>query len=155
RRGYTTVGGRAAVAPPVALGRGRWPALGACGIVLLLSIGLPYFSLLRAALAKAWGLGWSWQNVTLRNIRYVLFVFRPTRSATVTTPELSAVPARLAVLLMGAIAYVTQRRLLAGARVLAFLAMAPLAIPGIVLSIGLFKAYSRPPLVLYGTIWII
>ena len=38
---------------------------------------------------------------------------------------------------------------------LAFLAMAPLAIPGIVLSIGLFKAYSRPPLLLYGTIWII
>ncbi len=56
---------------------------------------------------------------------------------------------------MGAIAYVAQRRLIAGARALAFLAMAPLAIPGIVLSIGLFKAYSRPPLLLYGTIWII
>ena len=56
---------------------------------------------------------------------------------------------------MGAIAYVAQRRLITGARALAFLAMAPLAIPGIVLSIGLFKAYSRPPVLLYGTIWII
>ena len=46
-------------------------------------------------------------------------------------------------------------RLVTGAPALAFLAMAPLAIPGIVLSIGLFKAYSRPPVLLYGTIWII
>ena len=156
RRGYTTVGGRAAAAPP---GRARCagggPPSGACGGVLLLSIGLPYFALLRAALAKAWGLGWSWQNLTLRNFRYVLFEFDPTRSAIVNTLELAAVTATLAALLMGAIAYVAQRRLITGARALAFLAMAPLAIPGIVLSIGLFKAYSRPPLLLYGTIWII
>jgi len=28
-------------------------------------------------------------------------------------------------------------------------------IPGIVLAVGLFIAYTRPPLVLYGTIWIL
>jgi iron(III) transport system permease protein len=155
RRGYTTVGGRAVAAARVPLGPWRWPALGACGLVLLLAIGLPYFALLRAALAKAWGLGWSWQNVTLRNFRYVLFEFDPTRAAIVNTLELAAVTATLAALLMAAIAYVAERRLLRGARALAFLAMAPLAIPGIVLSIGLFKAYSRPPFLLYGTIWII
>ena len=85
----------------------------------------------------------------------MLFEFDPTRSAIVNTLELAAVTATLAALLMGAIAYVAQRRLVAGAPALAFLAMAPLAIPGIVLSIGLFKAYSRPPVLLYGTIWII
>jgi iron(III) transport system permease protein len=154
RRGYATVSGRAAAAP-VRLGTWRGPALGACGGVLLLAVGLPYFALLRAALSKAWGLGWSWQNLTLRNFHYVLFEFDPTRAAIVNTLELAAVTATLAVLLMGAIAYVAQRRLIAGAGALAFLAMAPLAIPGIVLSIGLFKAYSRPPLLLYGTIWII
>ena len=155
RRGYTTVGGRAAAPPPIPLGPWRWVAPGAAGTVLLLSIGLPYFALLRGALAKAWGLGWSWQNVTLRNFRYVIFEFDPTRAAIVNTLELAAVTATLATLLMGAIAYVAQRRLVAGAPALAFLAMAPLAIPGIVLSIGLFKAYSRPPVLLYGTIWII
>ena len=155
QRGYATVGGLGAAAPPVRLGPWRWAALGACSTVLLLAIGLPYFALLRGALAKAWGLGWSWQNVTLHNFRYVLFEFDPTRAAIVNTLELAAVTATLAALLMGAIAYVAQRRLLVGARALALLAMAPLAIPGIVLSIGLFKAYSRPPLVLYGTIWII
>jgi iron(III) transport system permease protein len=155
RRGYTTVGGRAAAAPSIPLGPWRWVAAAGAGFVLLLSIGLPYFALLRGALAKAWGLGWSWQNVTLRNFRYVIFEFDPTRSAIVNTLELAAVTATLAALLMGAIAYVAQRRLFAGAPALAFLAMAPLAIPGIVLSIGLFKAYSRPPVLLYGTIWLI
>ena len=42
-----------------------------------------------------------------------------------------------------------------GHRVLAFLATAPLAIPGIVLGVGLFLAYTRPPLTLYGTLWIL
>ncbi len=42
-----------------------------------------------------------------------------------------------------------------GHRVLAFLATAPLAIPGIVLGVGLFLAYTRPPLALYGTLWIL
>jgi iron(III) transport system permease protein len=42
-----------------------------------------------------------------------------------------------------------------GARWLGFLATAPIAIPGIVLGVGLFLAYTRPPLVLYGTLWIL
>jgi iron(III) transport system permease protein len=155
RRAYTTVGGRAAGLAPVRLGAGRWAALGACGGVLLLAIGLPYFALLRAALAKAWGLGWTWQNVTLQNFRYVLFEFDPTRAAILNTVEVATVTATVGAALMAAIAYVAQRRLIPGARALALLATVPLAVPGIVLSIGLFRAYSRPPLLLYGTIWII
>src|SRR5262249_38997803 len=133
RRGYTTVGGRATAAAPVQLGAGRWTALGACGAVLLLAIGLPYFALLRAALAKAWGLGWSWQNVTLRNFRYVIFEFDPTRAAIVNTLELATVTATLAALLMGAIAYVAQRRLLAPGPALPLPAVGPLSLPRVAL----------------------
>jgi iron(III) transport system permease protein len=155
RRTFTTVGGRAAAPRPVRLGAWRWPAAAACAMVLACSIVLPYFALLRAALAKAWGLGWTWQNLTLRNFQYVLFEFDPTRSAIVNTLVLGVVTATLAALLMAGIAYAAHRRLLRGARALTFLATAPLAVPGIVLSIGLFRAYSQPPLLLYGTIWII
>jgi iron(III) transport system permease protein len=35
------------------------------------------------------------------------------------------------------------------------LATAPVAIPGIVLAVGLFLSYTHPPLALYGTLWII
>ena len=38
---------------------------------------------------------------------------------------------------------------------LGFLATAPVAIPGIVLGVGLFLSYARPPFVLYGTLWIL
>jgi iron(III) transport system permease protein len=33
--------------------------------------------------------------------------------------------------------------------------MAPFVVPGIVLAIGLYAAYSRPPFLLYGTAWIL
>ncbi len=53
------------------------------------------------------------------------------------------------------VAYLSSRRLVPGHRALAGLAMAPLAIPGIVMGVGLFLVYSRPPFVLYGTLWIL
>ena len=53
------------------------------------------------------------------------------------------------------IAYLTARAAIAGHRVLGFLATAPIAIPGIVLGVGLFLAYTRGPVVLYGTLWIL
>jgi len=40
-------------------------------------------------------------------------------------------------------------------RALGFLATAPVAVPGIVLGVGLFLSYTRPPFVLYGTLWIL
>lgn len=49
------------------------------------------------------------------------------------------------------IAYVTTRRAIVGSRVLSFLATAPVA----VLGVGLFLSYTRPPFVLYGTLWIL
>jgi iron(III) transport system permease protein len=155
RRTFTTVGGRAAAPRPVPLGRWRWVAFAACAAVLACAIALPYFALLRAALAKAWGLGWTLENLTLRNFHFVLFDYDPTRSAIANTLVLGVVTATGAAALMTGIAYIAHRRLVRGHALLTFLATAPIAIPGIVLSIGLFRAYSQPPLLLYGTIWII
>ena len=53
------------------------------------------------------------------------------------------------------IAYLTARRAVPGHRFLGFLATAPAAIPGIVLGVALFIAYTRPPFQLYGTLWIL
>ena len=53
------------------------------------------------------------------------------------------------------ISYSTARQAVTGHRVLGFLATAPIAIPGIVLGVGLFLSYTRPPLVLYGTLWVL
>src|SRR6185437_16705122 len=53
------------------------------------------------------------------------------------------------------VSYTTARRLVPGSRYLGLLATAPIAIPGIVLGVGLFLAYTRGPVVLYGTLWIL
>jgi iron(III) transport system permease protein len=53
------------------------------------------------------------------------------------------------------VAYLTARRTVPGHQFLSFLATAPAAVPGIVLGVALFIAYTRPPFQLYGTLWIL
>ena len=68
---------------------------------------------------------------------------------------LGALAATCGTVLALVIAYLTARAAVRGHRVLGFLATAPIAIPGIVLGVGLFLAYTRGPVVLYGTLWIL
>jgi iron(III) transport system permease protein len=68
---------------------------------------------------------------------------------------LCTLTATIGVVLAVVISYVTTRKAITGWRALEFLATAPVAVPGIVLGVGLFLSYTRPPLVLYGTLWIL
>jgi iron(III) transport system permease protein len=68
---------------------------------------------------------------------------------------LGATAATAGTILAVTIGYLSLRKLVWGHRYLAFLATAPVAIPGIVLAVGLFLSYTQPPLVLYGTLAII
>src|SRR5262249_24289520 len=52
-------------------------------------------------------------------------------------------------------AYVVARQALPYWRAFGFIATVPAAIPSIVLGVGLFFAYTHPPLVLYGTLSIL
>jgi ABC-type sulfate transport system permease component len=63
----------------------------------------------------------------------------------------SAAAATIAVVLALLIAYIVNRRLVRFGDALAFVAMAPFVIPGIVMAIGFYAAYAAPPLALYGT----
>jgi iron(III) transport system permease protein len=107
--------------------------------------------LLQAAFAKAWGRGFSLDNLTLDNIKWVLVDNRPTQQAIVNTFTYSGSASAIAIVLALCIAYIVQRRLLRYVNVLSFVAMAPFVIPGIVLAIGFYAAYTRPPLAIYGT----
>jgi iron(III) transport system permease protein len=53
------------------------------------------------------------------------------------------------------LAYIATRRGLPGSALVGFIAMVPAAIPSIVLAVGMFVAYTRPPLLLYGTLGIL
>src|SRR6185312_13405526 len=81
--------------------------------------------------------------------------FSQTRAAIGNTVLLGILAATAATALALLVSYTTARRLVPGSRYLGLLATAPVAIPGIVLGVGLFLSYTRPPVVLYGTLWIL
>jgi iron(III) transport system permease protein len=119
------------------------------------SIVLPYGVLAKAALSRAWAQPLTWDNVTLANVHVTFLEYSATRDAIVNTLELGLLTASVGAVLASLLAYIAERRLIAGAALLRFLALAPVVIPGVVLAVGLFLAYSRPPLLLYGTVWIL
>jgi len=155
RRGYSTVGGKGGTRSLVRLGWARMPSLLFVLGVISLSVFLPYWILAKAAFSKAWAMPLTWSNFTTGNFSYVLFEYSDTRAAILNTFKLGIFTATAGTLIATLIAYITNRNLFRGARFLAFFALAPLVIPGIVLAVGLFIVYAKPPLVLYGTIWIL
>jgi iron(III) transport system permease protein len=151
RRGYASVTGKGGERRVMQLGPWRWVMFGYACFVCLLSVVLPMSVLLQAAFAKAWGRGFSLENLTLRNFHYLLFEQSQAQQAIINTFVYSGATAFIAIGLALAIAYVVSRKLVPWSQALTFLCMAPFVIPGIVLAIGFYAAYAPPPLALYGT----
>jgi iron(III) transport system permease protein len=157
RKGYVALTGKGGERRPVALGKWRWPMLGFCLAVCTLSFFMPMLVILQAALAKAWGRGFSLDNLTLDNLTFVMFENNLTRGATINTFVYAGTASIIAIVLALCISYAVNRQLV-GRRLgntLSFLTMAPFVIPGIVLAIGFYAAYANPPFALYGTAWIL
>ncbi len=155
RRGYSVVGGKNSEPRIVRLGLWRWVMLAVAMLVLMCPVFLPYFALLNASFSKVASHLVSLHNFTLQNVHFVFFELSATQLALRNTFILGAMAATVGTILALVIAYVNARQAVTGYRVLGFLATAPVAIPGIVLGVGLFFSYTRPPFVLYGTLWIL
>ncbi len=151
RRGYVSLTGKGGERRPVNLGPWRWGLLAYCLGVCSLSVYMPMTVLLQAAFAKAWGRGFSLDNLTLANLKWVLWDNNSTREAIINTFTYAGSASAIAIVLALCIAYIVQRRLVPLGGVLSFVAMAPFVIPGIVLAIGFYAAYTRAPLAIYGT----
>ncbi|HET9903903.1 MAG TPA: iron ABC transporter permease [Xanthobacteraceae bacterium] len=151
RKGYAAVTGKGGERRLIALGPWRWVLFGYSCFVGALAVGLPMIVLLQAAFAKAWGRGFSLDNLTLRNFKYLLFEQTQAQDTILNTFIYASATAFAAIALSLAIAYVVSRKLVPWSNVLTFLCMAPFVIPGIVLAIGFYAAYAPPPLALYGT----
>lgn len=155
RRGYSVVGGKYGAPRKVELKGWRWAALALCLIVLLNPVFLPYLALLNAAFSPNATTLVTPSTLTLHNIVFVFTELSSAQLAVKNTVILGVATATIGTILALVIAYVTTRRVIGGYRVLGFLATAPVAVPGIVLGVGLFLSYTRPPFVLYGTLWIL
>src|SRR5450631_2825538 len=155
RRGYSVVGGKYGAPRRVEMKQWRWVALAFCLLILLSPVFLPYLALLNGALSPNATTLVTPSTLTLHNIVFVFTELSSTQLALKNTVILGTATATIGTILALVIAYVTTRRAIAGHRVLGFLATAPVAVPGIVLGVGLFLSYTRPPFVLYGTLWIL
>jgi iron(III) transport system permease protein len=155
RRSYAVVGGKQGDPRLVQLGVWKWVALGVALFVLMNPVFLPYGALLNAAFSPVATQLVTFSTATLHNIHFVFFELSATKLAFRNTLVLGVLSATVGTLIAVVIAYITARRAITGWRGLAFLATAPVAVPGIVLGVGLFLSYTRPPFVLYGTLWIL
>jgi iron(III) transport system permease protein len=155
RRSYAVLGGKNSEPRIIRLGWLKWIAFAFCFIVLLNPVFLPYGALLNATFSKVASQFVTFTNFTAHNIYFVFFELSATKLALYNTFILGIATATIGTVISVVIAYLTSREAVTGHRALGFLATAPVAIPGIVLGVGLFLSYTRPPFVLYGTLWIL
>lgn len=155
RRRFTTVTGKGARPRLVLLGAWRWVALALGLAYLLMAMVLPMGALVLASLRSVWTQQLTWSQLTLQNYQYIVGEYPLSRQAMVNSLLLGAGGATLAILLAAAISFLTLRARLPGHGALGQIAMLPLAFPGTVLAYGMLRAWIQPPLVLYGTMWIL
>ena len=151
RRRFITISGKARGSRRIDIGLWRWPALGFSLFIPLVAVILPYATLLVISICKAWGIGLRPDNLTLHWYAYALFQNSGSRTAIANSLLYASGTATICIIVGALIGYIVNRQLVRGAALLGVLASIPIVIPGIVLSVGFFAAYTRPPLRLYGT----
>ena len=154
RRSFTTIHGKAGLAPRTKLRGWRWPAAFFCGLTVFVTFVLPNAMLVfEAFYTNTYG-PLSLRNVTLDHFRYVLVDYIDGAPSIRNSLFTATAAATLAVLLALTSAVIAARAKSRLASVLGFLCLLPLVIPSMVFAVGLVAAYSSGPLVLYGTLWI-
>lgn len=151
RKGFVSVSGKGGERRPFDVGVWKWVLLGYSVLVSLLTVVMPLAILVGASFSKAWGRGLAAGNFTLANFHNIFFEQLTVRSALVNTVLYSAVAALVCIVMGICVAYATQRRITPFPGLVQFLALAPVAVPGLILAIGLYAAYAGPPFSLYGS----
>jgi iron(III) transport system permease protein len=122
--------------------------------VFTVAVAAPYLTLLAVSVSKSWGLQF-WQNLTLRHYHFVLFEYDVTRRAIWNSLILASATATLAVLLGSLVSWLDLRTALRGRKLLDYVSLIPLGLPGIVVAVALIQFWLRVPLPIYGTLLII
>jgi iron(III) transport system permease protein len=155
RRSFVTVSGRGVRTRRMDLGPWNWPLLAFSLLVVFFSAIAPVAVLAAAAFSKSWIEPLWPANFTLAHFQAALFDDQVAVRGIANSFKLATGAALIAVLLGLAIAYIDLRTRMRGRRLLDYLAILPLGLPGTVMAVGVLLAFIRPPLLLYGTIWIL
>jgi iron(III) transport system permease protein len=155
RRSYITVGGRGVRTQRIQLGGWRWVLLALCLTIVFFSAVAPVGVLMLTAFSRSWIDPLSIANFTLEHFGSALFSDQIATRGILNSFRLATAAALIAVLIGAAVAYLDVRTTVRGRRLLDYLAILPLGLPGTVMAVGVLLAFIRPPLAIYGTIWIL
>ena len=154
-RSFTTVSGKSSHPRRVNLGPFRWVLFGVVFIYLLLSFVLPFAAIFLSSIRTIWTADFRWEQFTLANYYWIFFEYPLTQRAIVNSLLISLVGATATILFCALISFLSLRTRLPGRGALDYLSMLPLGIPGTVLAFAMLQVWINPPLVLYGTVWIL
>ncbi|MEK3715648.1 ABC transporter permease [Paenibacillus sp. FSL R7-0333] len=151
---YRLVGGKGQRSKMYSLrGGAGWLAGLYLAALLLLSIGIPYFSIIAASLMKLRGAGLSLDNLTLDHYRELLSWGSVSLKAIGNSLGLSLAAASVAVVLGAGLALAIGRSSGRLQRIIDLLSLLPNTVPGIVMVVGLILLWNAPwmPFTLYNT----
>ncbi len=143
---------------PTVVELGKWKIPIAVGVYSFIGfiILAPLISLFLTSFLRAWGLPVRFENLTVKNYKYILFDYSLTKSAILNSTMLAFIAATVTTVLGAFLAYITVKTKLRGRQALDFLSTLPHAIPGTVVALAMILAWSgRFKINLYNTFGII
>jgi iron(III) transport system permease protein len=149
---FVTVTGKGFNARPLPLGKWAPAAFILFGAYILAADILPFGALIASALMKYSAPTITPEVFTLQHF-IDIFTMPNVRSAMWTTIWLAVLSGLICVAVGALISYMEVRRASIYARILAYLAVLPVAIPGITYAVGLLWVFLRTPL--YGSSWVL
>jgi len=155
KRQFTTVTGRGFRPRKIILGtKPKVLMLLFCLFYLVVAVILPIGVLLWTSLIKYLVPKLGMAKYTLAHYADILFVYPPTRLAIKNSLVLSIIGATIAIVLTGGIAWILHRTRLPGRKLLEYITMFPIAIPGVIFAVALLWTWISVPYI-YGTIWLL
>lgn len=158
RRSYTTIGGKGGTARPLSLGRWRWAGFAFAFFYLLVAAILPTIALVIGAFRKTpfyTGITdlLAPSNFTTKHFTESLS-YAPFQTGLRNSLILGLGGALVGVVVNFLTAYSARRHRMYGARAVEYLALAPVAVPALILGLAYVTFWLRLPISLHGTMTI-
>ncbi len=134
----------------------KMPLLALSILYILVTVVLPTATIVLVGTLKTYGLEFTAENMSLDNLKYILFGWKMTRDAIWNSFYLSLGAAFVTMLVGTLISYVIVKMKVRGKFLLEFLGVLPFSVPGTVIALGVILMWSgKFGVNLYNTAWII
>jgi iron(III) transport system permease protein len=156
---YRTVTGKGMRVSPVSLRWLRWPAFGLVALYAFIAVILPLLALLEGALRRSLFVPDAASLLDVSQFSLTSFS-RALANTAILQGFTNSLIAGAATAIIGSalffcLAYVVNRTQLPGRRLLEYLVMMPLAIPALVMGLGILWTWVAAPVPVYGTMAIL